>query len=398
MIRLACGLVALVCATASTGASFANQARIALPEFVPSALGRMTESGFTAGKVLHTADGGQVFGFSIDLNGDDGLLASSETVSGGNVKSSVETFSQSTATITKVVARTNTMDDFVDLGIFGGDAGLIEHEHVLGFLQIRRTFHVLNPVTGQAFTTTWTPPNRANLLIQQTADDHQSTPQAVIFGTTKSGAPLIFTSDVAANTFGHVFHLDPTLFALNSGLQLAQDVWSGQAIFGLSPDGGTVGGSVPDIEMVDLTTGHVKGFQGVPIPPFNSGFVNGIAVDAANGIACTTTELDASVEFYDLSTGSGIAVQLPGSEGNQFNSGEAVVVDPIHHLFLVAQPNGTVGPSGSVVDIYDEQGNLKKSITGFVAFGVTPELQVNPKTRVGFVSGPTPDAVTEFAY
>jgi len=90
---------------------------------------------------------------------------------------------------------------------------------------------------------------------------------------------------------------------------------------------------------------------------------------------------------------------LPGSGGNQFNSGEAVVVDPIHHLFFVAQPNGTVGPQGdSVVDIFDEQGTLKKSITGFKAFGVTPELQVNPKTRVGFVSGPTPDAITEFGY
>lgn len=384
-IRLVGVCVAVMCTFASTGASFVNPSRVV--------------SVFAVGKVIHTADGGQVFGFDIDLDGDDGLLASSQTEAGGNVKSSVETFSQSMGAITKTIARTNTMDDFVDLGIFGGDVGLIEHEHVQGFLQVRRTFHVLNPVTGKTFTSTWTPPNRANLLIQQTADDHQSTPQAVIFGITKSGTPLLFTSDVAANTFGNVFHLDPTLFALNSGLQLAQDVWSGQAIFGLSPDGGTVGGSVPDIEMIDLTTGHVKGFQGVQIPPFNSGFVNGIALDASTGIACTTTELDAAVEFYELSTGSGFAVQLPGSGGNQFNSGEAVAADPIHHLFLVVQPNGTVGPQGeSVVDIFDEQGNLKKSITGFVAFGVTPELRVNPTTRLGFVSGPTPDAITKFRY
>jgi len=304
--RIAGIFAATLCAASTTAASFSHPAstterstgdRIVFREFVPVSDGRLAESGFASGKVLHTADGGQVFGFSIDLSGDDGLLASSQTVAGGNVKSSVETFRQSTATITKVIARTNTMDDFVDLGIFGGDAGLIEHEHVTGFLQVRRTFHVLNPVTGQAFTSAWTPPNRANLLIGQTADDHQTTPEAVIFGTTKSGAPLLFTSDVAANTFGQVFRIDPTLFALNGGPQLAQDVWSGQATFGLSPDGGTVGGSVPDIEMVDLTTGHVKGFQGVRIPPFNSGFINGIAVDAATGIACTTTELDAAVEF-----------------------------------------------------------------------------------------------------
>lgn len=398
LIRLAGGLAAMACALAPIGASAAQPARLVLTVFAPSAHGRLSESGFALGKVIRTADGGQVFGFDVDLKGDDGLLASSQTVSGGKVKSSVETFSQSTGSIVKTIARTNTMDDFVDLGIFAGDVGLIEHEHVTGFLQVRRTFHVLNPVTGQAFTSTWTPPNRADLLIQQIAQN-QSTTQAAVFGITKAGAPLLFASNVAANTFGPVFHIDPNLFSLSDQPQLAEDVATGQAVFGTSPDAGRVGGQVPVIEIIDLATGKSSGFSGVPIPPFNSGFVNGIAVDSTTGIACTTTELDASVEFYDLSTGAGTAVQLPGSNGAQFNTGEGVAADPIHHLFLVVQPNGSVGPPGdSVVGVFDEHGGLRKSITGFVAFGVTPEIEINPNTRVGFVSGPTSDAITEFRY
>ncbi|HEY7995167.1 MAG TPA: hypothetical protein VID24_13220 [Candidatus Eremiobacteraceae bacterium] len=397
LIRLAGGLVAVVCALASTGASFGDPSRV-LPEYVVSASGRLIESAFTIGKVIRTADGGQVFGFDVDFGGDDGLLASSQTVSGGNVKSSVETFSQSKGTITKTLARTNTMDDFVDLGIFAGDVGLIEHEHVTGPSQVRRSFHVLNPVTGQAFTSSWTPPNRADLLVQQIAQN-QSTTRSAVFGITKVGAPLLFASDVAANAFGPVFHIDPNLFSLGDQPQLAEDVATGQAVFGTSPDGGRVGGQVPVIELIDLATGKSSGFSGVTIPPFNSGFINGIAVDSTTGIACTTTELDASVEFYDLSTGAGTAMLLPGSGGNQFNTGEGVAVDPIHHLFLVIQPNGSVGPSGdSVVDIFDEHGGLRKSITGFVAFSVTPQIEVNPSTRIGFVSGPTNDAITEFRY
>lgn len=368
------------------------------PLLIAALAAMLAGSILTTVKVIHTADGGQIFGFSIDAAGDDGLLASSQDTATG-VKSSVETFSQSAGTITKVVARTNTMDDYVDLGIFGGDVGLIEHEHVTGPLTVTRSFHLLDPVTGNSFTGKWTPPNRSNLLIEQTAGSHQSMPQGAIFGITKTGSPLLFSSNVAANTFGPVFHIDPNLFSLGDQPQLADDIGSGLAVFGTSPDGGRVGGDPPVIEMIDLATGKMTGFQGVVIPPFHSGFVNGIAVDSTTGIACTTTELDASVEFYDLATGAGTAVQLPGSNGNQFNTGEGVAVDTVHHLFFVVQPNGTVGPSGgSVVDVYDEHGVLRKSITGFVAFSVTPELAVNPNTRTGFVSGPTPDAITEFRY
>src|SRR5438876_3679381 len=75
-------------------------------------------TGFSIGKVIHTADGGQVFGFDVDWNGTDGLLASARTISPqGQVAASVETFDQSTAAITKTIVKTRTMDDFVTYGI-----------------------------------------------------------------------------------------------------------------------------------------------------------------------------------------------------------------------------------------------------------------------------------------
>src|SRR5205823_12896424 len=47
------------------------------------------------------------------------------------------------------------------------------------------------------------------------------------------------------------------------------------------------------ISTVDLTTGTFTKFTGVGL-----GDVNGLAVDPATGTACTTTEIDFSVEFY----------------------------------------------------------------------------------------------------
>lgn len=373
---------------------------VRLAVFSPSAFGRLAPAGFAIGKVIRTADGGQVFGFDIDQAGDDGLLASSQTVSPqGQVKSSVEIFSQSTGAIVKVVARTDTMDDFVSLGILAGDVGAIEHEHPKSLLDVVRSFHLLDPVTGETFDARWTPPNNSNIIVEQ-VPENQATSHDVVFAIARSDdSPLLFGSDIAANTSGKIQRIDPNLFCLCDQPQFADDTATGLAVFGTSPDGGTVGGAVPVIGTIDPATGEEHGFAGVRIPPYNSGLVNGIAVDPSTGIACTTTELDAAVEFYKLSKHTGIAVRLPGSGGNQGNTGETVAVDPLHHLFLVVQPNGTVGPpGGSVVDVYDEKGDLRESITGFRAFSVTPGIVVNPATRTGFISGPTPDAITEFAY
>jgi hypothetical protein len=359
---------------------------------------QLVPAGFTLGNVLRTADGGQVFGFDVNQNGSDGLLASAQTISPqGQVLASVETFDQMTAKITKTVVTTRTMDDFVTVGILRNDVGLVLHDHVVNNHDIR-SFRVLDPVMSGLFTGKWTPPNESNFLLQQVAVN-QTTGSAAVLATDLIGNPFVFRSNVDANTFGQTINLDPNIFGGADQPQLAEDITSGRAVIATSPDAGRVGGQEPLIAIVNLSTGKIREFNGLIIPPFHSGYVNGLAVDSTTGVACTTTELDADVEFYDLATGAGLFVGLPGANGNQGATGEAVASDSIHHLFLVAQPNGTVGPSGdSVVDIFDESGNLVESITGFKAFGVTPGLKINPARRMGFIDGPSSNAITTFTY
>ena len=115
--------------------------------------------------------------------------------------------------------------------------------------------------------------------------------------------------------------------------------------------------------------------------------MNGIAVDSQDGIACTTTELDAQVEFYDLKKETGFAVPLPGGAG-QLQSGENVEYDPVNKLFLIAQPYSSTG-AGSSIQVYDTKGNLVESLDGF-SFPIStgPMFALHPSERSGFVYGP----------
>jgi hypothetical protein len=121
------------------------------------------------------------------------------------------------------------------------------------------------------------------------------------------------------------------------------------------------------------------------------GDVNGIAVDPVTGTACTTTEIDFSVEFYNLATQSGSVQRLPGAI-NQAFSGADVQFDPVNRLFLVAQPNSSTTFSGSSIHVYDVTGNLIESINGLSfsnAGNVVPaHIALNPAQRLGFIDGP----------
>jgi hypothetical protein len=93
--------------------------------------------------------------------------------------------------------------------------------------------------------------------------------------------------------------------------------------------------------------------------------------------------------------------QLPGSGGNQFNSGADVEFDPLHKLFLVAQPNSSRG-SGSTIYVYDTGGNLQETLNGFSfsnAFNVIPvHIALNPSNRSGYVDGPSNGELQSFTY
>src|SRR5215467_9936402 len=96
--------------------------------------------------IVNTKFGGQIFGFDIDQNGTEGILSEAQTLSNGNVLAAVETFDQKTGKILAVLAKTETQDDFVTLGVVGASVGLVEHEHVVSLLNVQRTFGVADPL------------------------------------------------------------------------------------------------------------------------------------------------------------------------------------------------------------------------------------------------------------
>src|SRR5438034_3213276 len=101
----------------------------------------------TAGTVIvQDRFGGQILGFDIDQSGDEGVLSEYQDLDNGNVLAAVETFSQTTGRIIKVIVKTQKRDDFVTLGVVGNSVGLVEREHPGGFLNAVRTFVLLAPL------------------------------------------------------------------------------------------------------------------------------------------------------------------------------------------------------------------------------------------------------------
>jgi len=352
------------------------------------------DSSAGAGKLLvHSKFGGQIFGFDIDQNGTEGLLSEAKTLNNGNVLAAVETFDQKTGKILKVVTKTETQDDFITLGIVGASVGLIEHEHVVSFDHVKRTFHVLNPLDSNQFTGVWTPPIGTQHLIMPTGVSRtQGVPNVAVFAYDNSGQfiPYVFSSNVAVNTFGPVIKIKDSNNFGSVPPPMAFDSKTNQAVLG---GGNGCFGCLPVIGVADLTTGRFTEFTGIGF-----GFVNGIAIDAADGLVCTDTEDDANVEFYDLKTQTGFSVVLPNSGEQQFFSGNDVEFDPIHKLFLIAQENSSSSSSGSTIYVYDTKGNLKETLNGFNfnnTFNIIAmHIALNPGKRSGFVDGPD-SGVTE---
>jgi len=331
--------------------------------------------------------GGQIFGFDIDQNGTEGVLSEAQDLSNGNVLAAIETFDQKTGKILRVIAETQTQDDFVTLGVVGTSVGLVEHEHVISFLNVQRSFGALNPLSGNKLTGKWTPPIGTTHLLSEVSRTQGSANNAV-YAEDNSGSfiPWVFTSNIAANTFGPVISIhDSTNFGSGVVPPMAYNPQTNQAILG----GGTGAfGRAPVIGLVDLTAGTLTEFTGAGF-----GFVNGIAVDPADNIACTTTEDDASVEFYDLTTQTVTAVVvLPNSGEQQFFSGADVEYDATHKFFFVAQTNSS-SSTGSSIYVYDTKGNLQETLNGFSfsnAFNVIgAHIALHPGTRTGFIDGPS---------
>jgi hypothetical protein len=244
---------------------------------------------------------------------------------------------------------------------------------------------LLNPLSLNQVTGSWTPPVGTDYLVGLVSRN-QGTSNNAVWAIDVSGnfRPTVFSSNVAANTFGLVIEVTDPDFTSGANPGFAYDSVTNQAVLGHATLGNPF---VPGkIATVDLTTGTFTKFTGVGL-----GDVNGLAVDFATGTACTTTEIDFSVEFYNLATQTGFAEPLPGAT-QQFFSGADVEFDPVNKLFLVARPNSSIPSSGSSIHVYDVSGNLIESINGLSfsnAFNVIPaHIALNPGRRTGFVDGP----------
>jgi hypothetical protein len=346
--------------------------------------------------IVHSQFGGQIFGFDIDQNGTEGVLSEAQDIGGGKVLVAVETFDQVSGKILKVVKKIETKDDFLTLGIVGTSVGLVEREHVQGIYVKKRIYELLNPIDSNKFTSTWSAPLASDDIILGISRDQASTTTAVLaFENGGDDHTFVFSSNVGANTFGSFITLTDPVFFFSDSPVIAYDSVTNQAVVAAST--GAVGGPPPVFALVDLTSGKITEFNGLPgPPPYRAGTVNGIAVDSADGIACTTTELDANVEFYDLKKKTGFAVTLAGAT-NQIQSGSDVEFDSVHKLFFIAQSVSSTG-SGSSIQVYDIKGNLVESLNGFNFSNesnvVFTHIALNPSNRTGYVDGPDP-GVTE---
>ena len=347
--------------------------------------------------IVHSMFGGQIFGFDIDQNGTEGVLSEAHDIAGGKVLAAVETFDQKSGKILKVVARLESKDDFLTLGIAGASVGLVEREHVQGIFVNKRIYEELNPMSTNKFTGTWTPPLTSDDIILGISRSQSAPTTAVLFFANdgQNFGTSVFGSNVAANTFQPIVNLTDPTFQFANAPAVAYDSVTNQAVVASSDS--AVGGPPPQIALVDLTTGVVDQFTGIPgPPPFRQGSINGLAVDSEDGIACTTTEVDFRVEFYNLKTQTGFAVVLPGATG-QLQSGSDVEFDPVHKLFLVAQSVSSTG-AGSSIQVYNTQGKLVESLNGFnfsnASNVVFTHIALNPSTRSGYVDGPD-SGVTE---
>jgi hypothetical protein len=347
--------------------------------------------------IVHSKFGGQIFGFDIDQNGTEGVLSEAKDLTNGNVLAAIETFDQTTGKILKVVAETETQDDFVTEGVAGTSVGLVEHEHQITFLHVQRTFETINPLSGNKITGKWTPPIGTQHLIMGVSRN-QGTVNNAVFAEDNSGnfIPYVFSSNVAANTFGPVIKIQDSLnfgsvpppIALNSVTNIAV-LGGGDGCFGC----------FPVIGLANLSKGTFTEFTGIGF-----GFVNGVAVDSADNLAMTTTEDDASIEIYDLATQTGFTVVLPNSGENQIFSAADVEFDAVHKLFLVAQPVSSSSSSGSTIYVYDTKGVLQETLNGFSFSNagnvIGAHIALNPGKRTGFVDGPSASVseIQGFAY
>jgi hypothetical protein len=334
--------------------------------------------------VVHPKFGGTILGFDIDQNGSEGLLSEFNTV-GNNCPYATETFSRVTGKIVKVVSQgkgVNCETSEATWGIAGTSIGLVEHQHSAGIGNpLDTTEKTLNPLEQNQINATWTPPFDKNAYIGEVSHNQGTAINAYQVYDVKTQLTYIFGSDVAKNTFGPVLQIPYLIYAyigLNTKTNIAV-LANPTAPFGPS-----------EIILANLTSGKTTSFD----IGLGSGEIMGIAVDSEDDIADVATFGDASVSFYDLKNKTGFSEVLPFIPQNCDDACTAndVEYDPIHKLFLVAQPLSSqqVNANFSTIYVYNTRGDLLETLNGFqfttARLDLFPvHIALHPSDRSGFV-------------
>jgi hypothetical protein len=326
--------------------------------------------------VVQDMFGGQIFGYGVDQNGTEGLLSEAALQPDGSLTIATETFDQNTGRIVALVEKkTETQDNFVTLGVFGNHVAIRQDQHVQGGYVRLRTYSAMSPLSGNRFTGIWwVPLNDKTQLFEDVEGDQGNPNVAVMASNFECCSRFVFGSNVATNQFGPMITLQDQIFTQGVPPLLAYDSQTNQAVLAQAQGAPY---STPQLALVNLSTRVVSEFRGL-----GDGYVNGLAVDSATGIACTTTETDNSAEFYNLATKRGFIVVLPFI--GQY-SAATVAVDRVNKLFLIAHPRP--GAPGAI-HVYDENGNFVETLEGFVMGPGGATLALNPSKRVGFIQFP----------
>ncbi|HZV77839.1 MAG TPA: hypothetical protein VFF63_08795 [Candidatus Babeliales bacterium] len=393
MRLLCCALTAAILAACGGGTSVPPLGSSLAPSAKSHPFGDVRHA-VGLGKVL-TSKSGQIYGFAVDEKGTVGVLATA---------SNIETFDALTGQIKRSFPKQAPSGTSYSLaGIVNGDVALVIRYVVpKGSIYATRYYDLIDPVTAGRFTAKWTPPV-TDIQVEDAGPNQTSSTTAIFAIELKNqDIPIIFGSDVPKNEFGKVFPLNPSYFSLGDQPQVAQDTATNQAVLATSPDGGKVGGEAPINVLMNLSTGQQTEFSGLNNGFYGAGFVNGLAVDSTTGIAATTTELNAQVEFYNLAQETGTYAQLPCTNNtSQSNSGTWIAGDPANRLFLVADPDYCNGSQGSAIVVYGESGNFVESLTGFnfdvdqIDAGLAVLV---PAMRMGWAPGPNADQLQQFYY
>lgn len=328
--------------------------------------------------IVHSALGGQIAGYDVDQNGTEGVLSEWVVQQNGTFIVALETFNQKTGKV-KIIKkfqprRCGTCGDFVTLGVVDTSIGLVERQYGDPYVY-KTAYDLLNPLGTNKVNGSWTPDLRKiDNHIREVSEDQGSTTTAVLGVNFNTFESFVFGANIAANTSGPITRLTDSAFGDSNYPVMAIDTLTNEAVVAAG-GGGLIG--TPEVAIVDLAKGGFTEFTGL-----GQGEVNGVAVDSADGIACTTTEADWNIEFYDLATETGSSQTLEGATSD-LNSGADVQFDPVNKLFLIDQQLCAGQESSTCIQVYDPQGNwiaTTKPIAG--GFG---HIAFNPTTRTGFL-------------